>query len=360
MPVRHPVIQRFRKTRIWRITLINSSNSTPAIMSAIVSDAVDKTLKSLHLRDVPTPAPLAGQVRVRVHAASLNPVDWKLADGTAPWLNAPQILGLDGAGVIDQLGDSVEGWAVGDRVAWHGNLREQGVFAEYALVPSHVLARVPESVSFQSAAALPCAGMTAYQALVRKAHLQPGQTVLVQGANGAVGGFAVQIAKAAGATVIALARTSQAERVRGLGADYVFERNDPELKEKVQALTGGYGVDVFLELSNPQDARKSLDLIRYNGQLLCIDPMPDLSRVPPYTYAASIHEVALGGAYSSGHRPTQEDFATMLNALLVMVAEGKLNPMVETMITLDQVPGHLAELREGHLPGKTVVKVRED
>ncbi len=337
----------------------NDPLPTPVTMRAIVCDAVDKTLASLHLRDVQAPTPLTGQVRVRVHAASLNPVDWKLADGTAPWLTAPQILGLDGAGVIDQIGEGTEGWAIGDRVAWHGNLREQGVFAEYAAVPAHVLAKVPESVSFQSAAALPCAGMTAYQALIRKAHLQPGQTVLVQGASGAVGGFAVQIASAIGATVIALARTSQVQRVRELGADHVFERDDPELKEKVHALTGGYGVDIFLEVLNPQDARKSLDLIRYNGQLLCIDPMPDLSRVPPYTYAASFHEIALGGAYSSGHRPSQKDFATMLNALLSLVAEGQLNPMIETIIGLEQVPEHLVALREGRLPGKTVVTIRK-
>lgn len=327
-------------------------------MRAIVCDSVDKSLATTHLAERPVPEPGPGQVRVRLHAASLNPVDWKLADGTAPWLSAGQTLGVDGAGVIDALGSGVTDWALGERVVWHGNLSEPGVFADYALAHSHVLARIPASVEFNSAAALPCAALTAYQALVRKAGLQAGQTLLVQGSSGAVGGFAVQLGKIIGAKVIGLARQAQAHRVRELGADDVFERDDPALLDKVRALTaGGYGVDAMLEVVNPQDARQSLRLLHYNGHLLCIDPMPNLTQVPPYTYAASIHEVALGGAYASGHRPTQEDFAVMLEALLGLVAEGQLSPMVERVIGLEEVPEGLRALRAGDQPGKTVVAI---
>jgi NADPH2:quinone reductase len=327
-------------------------------MRAIVCDSADTTLASTHLTERLVPPPGPGQVRVRLHAASLNPVDWKLADGTAPWLTPGQVLGVDGAGVIDQLGPDVQGWQVGDRVVWHGNLREPGVFAEYTLAPAHVLARIPASVDFLSAAALPCAALTAYQALVRKANLQAGQTLLVQGASGAVGGFAVQLGKIIGAQVIALAREAQTQRVRELGADSVFARDDPALVTKVKALTtGGYGVDAMLEVVNPQDARRSLELLHYNGHLLCIDPMPNLSQVPPYTYAASIHEVALGGAYAAGHKPTQEDFAVMLEALLDLVASGRLSPMIERVIELAEVPAGLKALRGGDQPGKTLVTI---
>lgn len=329
----------------------------PALMRAVVCDGADKHLSTLHVHQVPVPDAGPGEVRVRLHAASLNPVDWKLADGTAPWLNAPLIMGLDGAGVIDQVGESAGDWHVGDRVVWHGSLSKPGVFADFGIAPAHVLARIPSQVSFAAAAALPCAGMTAYQALIRKARLQAGQTLLVQGASGAVGGFALQIAKSLGATTIALANAAQADRVRALGADHVLDRRDPGLAQKIRALTGGYGVDVMLEVANPGDARTSLELIRYNGQLLCIDPMPNLANVPPYTYAASIHEVALGGAYAAGHRPTQEDFAVMLTALLAQVAAGSLDPMIERRILLEQVAQGLADMRAGGQAGKTVVEM---
>jgi NADPH2:quinone reductase len=322
---------------------------------AIVCSETDDTLAGTRLADVDMPHPGPGKVRVAVRAASLNPVDWKLATGFAPWLTCPQVLGVDGAGVVDAVGPGVSNWRAGERVAWHGDLRFDGAFADYALVPAHVLARVPEAVSFDAAAALPCAAMTAYQALVRKARIEAGQTILVQGASGAVGGFAVQIARLAGATVIALARPGNAAAVRALGADHVFQPDDPRLGEQVRGLTRGYGADIMLEVVNPGDARRSLELIRYNGQLLCIDPMPDLSRVSPYTHAASIHEIALGGAYAVGHRPTQEDFAVMLAELLGLVKAKKLDPMIAQRIPLESVPAALRQMKQGGHRGKIVV-----
>ncbi|MGF6767585.1 NADPH2:quinone reductase [Paraburkholderia sp. GAS199] len=326
-------------------------------MRAIVCEAVSNALDGVHMRERTVPQPGRKEVRVTIHAASLNPVDWKLACGVAPWMTPPRILGLDGAGVVDAVGEDADHWRVGDRVAWHGNLARDGVFAEYAVAPEHVLARIPDSVDFGAAAALPCAAMTAFQALVRKARVTVGETVLIQGAGGAVGGFAVQIAKSLGARVIALARPALFDRVRTLGADFVFDRHDRALRERIHELTDHYGVDVMLEVANPGDARKSLDLIRYNGQLLCIDPMPNLADVPPYTYAASIHEVALGGAYACGHLPTQRDFPQMLQTLLSMVEQGRLDPMIDRAIALNEVPQALRDLREGASAGKIVVDV---
>lgn len=326
-------------------------------MKAIVCEAVSNALDGVHLRERDVPQPAHGEVRVKINAASLNPVDWKLACGVAPWMTPPRILGLDCAGVVDAVGESAGGWRIGERVAWHGNLARDGVFAEYAVTPAHVLARIPAGVDDRAAAALPCAALTAYQALVRKARLSAGQTVLIQGASGAVGGFAIQIAKSLDARVIALARPAQFARIRALGADFVLDRNDSALRQLVRERADGDGADVMLEVANPGDARKSLDLIRYNGQLLCIDPMPDLSKVPPYTYAASIHEVALGGAYASGHLPTQRDFSTMLGTLLAMVEQDRLDPLIDRTISLADVPQALRDLREGAAAGKIVVDI---
>lgn len=329
------------------------------LMWAVVCDAPDEKMEGVSLRRIPRPQPSKGQVRVRVEAASLNPVDWKLATGFAPWWQGTgaHVVGLDGAGVIDSLGPEVTGWNVGDRVVWHSDLNRQGVLAEFALADSHVLSRVPDDIMATSAAALPCAGLTAYQALVRKARVEAGQTVLVQGASGAVGGFAMQIAKAMGATVIALARNDQEPRVRSLGADHVLDRHANDLKEQVRALTGGYGADIMLEVANPGNARQSLDLIRYNGHLLCIDPMPVLHDVPPYTYAASIHEVALGGAYAAGHVPTQRDFAVMGDAMVALLQQKKLDPMIEQVISLEEAVDALKSMRERNVSGKIVVRI---
>jgi NADPH:quinone reductase-like Zn-dependent oxidoreductase len=323
-------------------------------MQAVTVAKTSADPRDLVIQDVPVPDPGPGQVRVAVHAVSINPVDWKLAESGHPRWTMPHVLGLDAAGVIEEIGSEVTGWKPGQRVFWHGNLSRPGVFADFALADAHVLAEVPDDVSFEAAAALPCAAMTAYQGLFRKAHLEAGQAVLVQGASGGVGGFAVQLAKAAGARVIALCSPAKADRVKTLGADTVLDYRDPDLARKVKDLTGGYGADVMVEVANPGDARKSLDLVAYNGDLVCIDPLPNLTRTPAYTYAASIHEVALGGAYLAGHRPTQEDFAVMGRDLIARIARGQLDPMIEHRITLNEVPEYLWRLRQGRLAGKTV------
>ncbi|MCE2749467.1 MAG: zinc-binding dehydrogenase [Rhodobacter sp.] len=296
-------------------------------MRAILCSQPKDNLSTTSLADVPMPEPEPGEVRVRVMAASLTPVDWKLCSG------------------------------LGDRVVWHGNLRRQGVFAEYATTVAHVLTLLPETVGWEAAAALPCAGLTAYQALVRKIRLQPGQTIVIQGATGGVGGFAVQIAHRLGAKVIALARPEKADRARALGADVVLDYRAPDLAMQVREANGGLGADAMLEVANPHDARKSLSLLAYNGHLACVDPLPDLSQTPAYTYAASLHEVALGGAYGAGDMRTQRDFAVMGAALVDMLASGTLDPMIEALIALDQVPDYLARLRNRAFDGKAVIRI---
>jgi NADPH:quinone reductase-like Zn-dependent oxidoreductase len=325
-------------------------------MRAILCPNPGGPLSETRLADCPLPEPGPGEVRVRMRAVSLNPVDWKLCTGVAPWWQGPTIVGLDGAGEVEALGPDVTGLAPGDRVVWHHDLGRQGVFADYAIAPAHVLAPIPEGVSFAAAAALPCAGLTAYQGLVRKARLIAGETVLVQGASGGTGGFAVQIARALGARVIGLARPKDHARVRGLGAAHVLDYTAADLAEQLRALAPE-GVDLMYEVVKPADATESFRHIRYNGQFVTTDPLPDLSQVPPYTYALSMHEVALGGAYGAGDRRTQADFATMLGALLQMVQAGSLDPMIEARIGFDAIPEYLGKLRARAVAGKIVAEV---
>lgn len=325
-------------------------------MRAIICSDPNDDLSTTTLSEAPVPTPGAGEIRVRLRAAALNPVDWKLCTGVAPWWDQPMIVGLDGAGVVDALGQGVTGFALGERVVWHGNLNRDGVFAEFAVTPAHVVSKIPEGIGFDAAAALPCAGLTAFQALVRKMKLKAGETLVVQGASGGVGGFALQIARNLGVRTIALARPEHRRLVESLGADHVLDYRSADLSRQVKALTEGAGADAMLEVANSGDARTALDLLRYNGQLATIDPLPDLSKVAPYTYAASIHEVALGGAYGAGHEPTQCDFAVMGDALLTWLAAGKIDPMINRTIVLEEVPATLRALRARAFTGKAIVQ----
>lgn len=173
---------------------------------------------ALRLGEAPLPQPGPGQLRVRVHAVGLNPADYQLAHYGHPAWRYPHVLGLDAAGTIDALGEGVTAWRPGEAVYYHGDLSRPGCFAEYALVAAHVVAPLPARLSFPQAAALPCAGFTAYQALHRRLHVQAGQTVLVQGGAGGVGGFAVQLAAHAGLRVITTASPRNFDWVRPLAA----------------------------------------------------------------------------------------------------------------------------------------------
>jgi NADPH:quinone reductase-like Zn-dependent oxidoreductase len=166
---------------------------------------------TLRVGEVAIPQPGPGEVRVQVQAAGLNPVDYKMmAGGVSSW-RYPFIPGLDVAGVIDAVGDGVEGWQQGDAVFYHGNYGRPGGFAEFTVTTARTLVRTPQGLSAIDAAALPCAGFTAYQALVEKLHIQSGQTILVQGGAGGVGGFAIQIAAKLGLDVITTAAARNAE-----------------------------------------------------------------------------------------------------------------------------------------------------
>ena len=157
---------------------------------------------SLRIGELPTPRPHDGEALVRVFATSLNPVDYKVAaQGYEGW-NYPHVLGVDVAGVIEMLGKGVDSWNPGERV-YHTSWRRDGSYAEFSVAPAHTFTRIPDRISFVDAATLPCAGLTAYSALYRRLHVREGDIVLVHAAAGGVGGFAVQLAKAAKAFVIA-------------------------------------------------------------------------------------------------------------------------------------------------------------
>jgi NADPH:quinone reductase-like Zn-dependent oxidoreductase len=183
----------------------------------------------LQYEEAPRPVPGIGQVLVKVAATSFNPVDAGIRGGYLSEvykINFPHIPGVDIAGTIAELGEQVQGWNVGDTVVAFLPLDADGAAAEYAIVPAESLAAAPQSVDLADAAALPEAALTAWQSLFEIAGLTAGQTILINGASGAVGGYAVQLAKNAGAVVTATAKARDAERLRGLGADRIVDYID--------------------------------------------------------------------------------------------------------------------------------------
>jgi NADPH:quinone reductase-like Zn-dependent oxidoreductase len=326
-------------------------------MRALVLDQPGD-FRKLHLGEVATPQPGEGEIRVAVYAVGLNPVDYKLAGWGHPAWTYPHILGLDVGGVVDAVGPGVKKFKTGDRVMYHGDLSKSGGLAEYAVVGAHIAARVPRTISLATAASLPCAGMTAYHALHRRLHVRRGQSILIQAAAGGVGGFAVQLAKHAGLTVVATCSGENVAYVRDLGADVVVDYRKDNLKAAVSRATRGRGVNAILESLGPDQAKSDMELLAFNGAMACLLGLPDLSGLQPFTVSPSLHEVALGAVHQYGSRRQVEDLAVMGYELLDLLKRGDIHPLPMETLSLGQAVKGLEMLAKGHVRGKVVVQVR--
>lgn len=315
------------------------------------------SIGNLQVGELPVPEPGPGEVRIKVEAAGLNPVDVSFIQSPSghPDWQWPHVPAQDSAGTVDAVGAGVEGFAVGDRVANHGAIGAEGSLAKYRIATAETLAHVPDEVSALAAAALPCAGLTAYQAIVRRMNVKAGQTVLVTAAAGGVGGFAVQLARLAGARVIGTASSVNHEFVRSLGASDVISYRSENVGDRVLKLTDGRGVDAVLDVVSSESATENLKLLVHAGSLAFASGRPDLETVPPFSTAPSIHELALGAAYDHGDSVARKYLASELEVLAGLVAEGKLNPMINRVATLEEAPEALAEVGARHVQGKIVI-----
>jgi NADPH:quinone reductase-like Zn-dependent oxidoreductase len=219
----------------------------------------------LRYEDVDEPVPGTGQVRVRVAATTFNGVDGNIRAGVMQGpmpLTLPHTPGLDVAGTIDALGEGVNGLGIGDQVVGFLPFVDDGASAEYVLAPAESLAAAPTSIPLADAAALPVVGLTAWQALFDHAELKAGQRILISGAGGAVGGYAVQLAKATGAYVIATGSPRSGEHVKAAGADEVIDHTSTEVTTAVTE-----PVDILLNLApiSPAEFTALAGLVRDGG-----------------------------------------------------------------------------------------------
>ena len=310
--------------------------------------------EGLKLTARPRPLPKPNEVLVKVAAVGLNPVDYKTAQMGWPTWQWPHILGLDVAGVVESVGNAVTQWQPGDRVFYHGDLSKPGGFAEYAKAPEHIISNIPNGVSFEDAAAIPCAGYTAWQVLSRRIPVKPGATILVHGGAGGVGGFALQLAHHLKTRVLTTCSKENSEYVRTLGADHVIDYNNEDVHSRVMALTDNQGVDIIINTIDEQSATKDLDILAHGGHLACVVGLPDLNRLERFTKAVSIHEIALGSAHLYGSHSAQADLSAMGNELIDMVQKGSLSTLLTETIDLASVPRALVRLSQRHVKGKIV------
>jgi NADPH2:quinone reductase len=324
-------------------------------MRALVLEKPGKP-DSLREVDMPQPEPGKGEVRVKVHAVGLNPIDYKLAATGYPGWEYPWILGLDVAGVVDAVGQGVAEWEPGDPVYYHGDWTKPGGYGQYATIAAHALSWLPDGLDYATAAALPCAGFTAYQSLHRKLRVQAGKTILVHGGAGGVGGFAVQLARAAGLTVFSTCSRHNNNFVKDLGAVEVIDYKTDDVAERIDALTNGRGVDYIIDTVGPDSATDSLNMLAYNGEIVCVAGLPDLSDIEPFR-AVSIHEVALGGAYLSEDHIAQEELAKVGREFGALVSKGVIKSMLQEKIGLNDIPDALIRLSMRHVRGKIVAVV---
>lgn len=297
------------------------------------------------LADLPAPEPGRDEILVRIHAAGMNPFDWKVAEGALRGVVEhpfPIVMGSDGAGVVEAVGADVEAFRPGDRV--YGQFMKvalgRGSYAELTVAPADgKLALVPEGLAFTTAAALPTASVTAYQA-IQAARLGPGRTVLVNGASGGVGQSAVQFAADTGARVLATAPPDLADHLRTLGADEIVDFTQGPTAEQVLAAHPD-GIDAVLDLvSKPGEADALVALLRPGGVAISTNGALD-----PEAMAAQ--ELRGVNFFSNA---TPEDLATLAG----LAAAGRLLVRIDAEVPLAEAPAAIARARAGHARGKTV------
>ena len=303
-------------------------------------------LEMLEERDLPVPEPGPGEVLVRNLAVAVNPVDAKIrAAGRWAGVEPPFVLGYDAAGVVAKVGPGVKDLKEGDEVYYTPEIfgNPHGTYAEYTPVPAGIVAKKPKNLSFAEAAAIPLAGGTAWEAVVRRLAVRPGETVLVMGGAGGVGSFAVQFAKAAGAYVIATASAENLPVLKELGADLTLDYRGPWAEEVLKA-TEGQGVDAAFETAGESLVERVIPGVRPFGRIAPIlPPQGNLSGL--YTKNQTLYGVFL----------TRE--RKRLLEMRPLFERGLARPLIAEVLpfSLENLRKAHARMDSGHGRGKIVL-----
>jgi NADPH:quinone reductase-like Zn-dependent oxidoreductase len=294
----------------------------------------------LRFEDAPRPTPGQGEVLIRIYAAGVNPVDWKIRAGYLKdriQYPLPFIPGWDLSGVVEATGPGVTRLKKGDEVFARPDLARNGAYAEYIVAQESEVALKPKSVDHVHAAAIPLAALTAWQALFDAAGLSAGQKVLIHGAAGGVGSFAVQLAKWKGAHVIGTASARNLDFLRELGVDEAIDYEKTRFEDVV------HDVDVVFDTIGGDTQKRSWKVLTKGGILVS-------TISPPSQEEAAKHGARAGYVFVQPN-------ASQLSEIAKLVDSGKLKPVVETVLPLSEAR-RAQELNEtGHTRGKIVLKV---
>ncbi|WP_199611895.1 zinc-binding dehydrogenase [Flocculibacter collagenilyticus] len=334
--------------------LVDSDIPTTMRAIGITEPSADIELVDLIL-DVP---PLnEGEVLVKVESVGLSPVDAKFVkSGFCQW-QYPHVIGLDAVGVVVKSGKGMFP-SCGQRVMWHANLAGQGALSEYAVVPNYAVSLVPDNVTSDAAASLPCAGMPALIAL-EKLQLQEGESILIEAGAGAIGQLAIQFAKQRGAIVFTTASKSNHKYLKQLGADAVFDYNDPKLVDNIRKEVGPQGFDTILDSICGETTNRNIALLRFCGRIACLNPLPALDNDLLFCKAPNLSIVSLGGAWLGNSLCAQQKMSFMGNLLLEGVSNEtlKLPKLFPVSFNAAAVSSALRNQLAGGIVGKQIVNV---
>lgn len=305
---------------------------------------------SFELRDVPKPVPQAGQVLVRVHATSINPLDYQVRRGDYPDLvPLPAITGHDVSGVVEAVGPGVTTFVPGDEVWYTPQIFDgPGSYAQYHVAAEHIIGKKPAALSHLEAASLTLVGGTAWEALVGRAALRVGESILIHGGAGGVGHVAIQLAKAIGAKVFTTVREANAEFVRGLGADEVIDYEKEDYVAAIMRLTGGRGVDVVFDTIGGNTLSRSPDALAQLGRVVSIVDIAQPQNL-----------VQAWGKNASYHFVFTRQNRGKLDELSALVMRGQLRPHVGAVYSLADISAAHARLESPNngLRGKIAIAV---
>lgn len=306
--------------------------------------------ESFELSEVPKPVPHAGQVLVRVHATSINPLDYQVRRGDyTDLVPLPAITGHDVSGVVEAVGPGVTSFVPGDEVWYTPQIFDgPGSYAEYHVAAESIIGRKPPSLSHLEAASLTLVGGTVWEALVVRAALRVGESILVHGGAGGVGHVAIQVAKAMGARVFTTVREANFEFARSLGADVVIDYKKEDYVDAILRETGGHGVDVVFDTIGGNTLSRSPDALAQLGRVVSIVDIAQPQNL-----------VEAWGKNASYHFVFTRQNRGKLDELSALVERGQLRPHVGAVYALADIPAAhaLLETPTNGLRGKIAIAV---
>ncbi len=298
--------------------------------------------ENLHLAQVERRQPGAGEVEIRVMAAGVNPVDWKMREGEAPQFldesGLPAILGRDVAGEISAVGSGVETWTTGQR-CFAMTSDHDGGYGEYVTIAADKVVAIPGNLDFITAGGVPLASLTAWQGLFRHGKLGQGQRVLIHAGAGGVGHFAVQFAKVAGAYIFATASEKDLPFVEALGVDVAIDYKNARFEDIAADL------DLVFDTIGGDTRERSWDLIKPGGRLITTLDQPDQAKASSHNIFAS--------------RFTAESNGADLAEIAALIRDGKVSPHISRTFALEQAADAQEQLKQGGIAGKIVLSVAD-